>query len=80
MFDHVRHQVTIFVMIDLIIWFIKINLCLSRRGSRKFSREGEGEGEGGGVDFQKKCENFFDLFLGRPNWFSELSQTIKIII
>ena len=31
-----------------------------------FSREG--------VDFQKQFEIFVGLFLGGPNWFSELSQ------
>ena len=28
----------------------------------------------GKADFQKKIPNFVEFFLGRPNWFSELSQ------
>ena len=45
----------------------KEEYILNRGGSRIFSR--------GGADFQKKFENFDDLFLGRPNWFFELSQS-----
>ena len=36
----------------------------------RFSRQVE-------ADFQKISKNFIDLFLGRPNWFSELSQRAK---
>ena len=41
----------------------------ARGGSRIFSR--------GGADFRKIFQNFDDLFffLGRPNWFFELSQS-----
>ena len=31
----------------------------------------------GGGGFSKNFENFIDLFLGRPNWFSELSNHYK---
>ena len=50
--------------------FFEKNLLSTRGGSRIFSRGG-----GGGADFQKEIENFDDLFLGRPNWFFELSQS-----
>ena len=38
-------------------------------------------GGGGGANFQKEIENFDDLFfLGRPNWFFELSQSTVLPI
>ena len=41
------------------------NMVKIRGGSRIFSFSQ------GGTDFQKIFEKFDDLFLGRPNWFSE---------
>ena len=52
---------------DCISRFDANRFNLNRGGCRIFSR-------GGGLFFQKKIRNFVDLiFLGRPNWFSELS-------
>ena len=49
-----------------------LRVVLIKGGSRIFSRAG-----GGGWIDKNYFGNFVDLFLGRPNWFSELFQSTK---
>ena len=67
-------------ILNVLIW-VNPNKKVQHRktklsGSRIFSRGGGGGG-GGGEGFLKNFKNFVDLFIGRPNWFSELFLSTK---